>query len=252
MASSDDSECDHSLGNLIHMPDKRCRNLNYYINYVLYYIPLITENTENPTDIVKSFEIFIKAIFSLWGNWSSEKKLKCKLADKEYTIKIDLIKLLDNYCENRNAFRIKLKEYNKITCCKYYNHVNEMKRFLHGYISRRQLKNDHEDFNIDENCTLIIFDKTFPNIICNESTKLQIEIDKLQITDMHGQLNGVQEDTLSVPKPEYAFNNSPAKIALISVSTLLGACLSGLYLSRYLDSLEESNTFNIAYDPMHN
>ncbi|SBT00181.1 PIR Superfamily Protein, partial [Plasmodium ovale curtisi] len=43
---------------LINIQDKRCRDLNYYINYVLHYIPKITNHRENSAEIKEKFENF--------------------------------------------------------------------------------------------------------------------------------------------------------------------------------------------------
>ncbi|SBT58778.1 PIR Superfamily Protein [Plasmodium ovale wallikeri] len=279
---------DNTLGDISHIQEKRCRDLNYYINYVLYYIPQINENAKNTTEIINNLEEFLSGIFSFWGNLRTQAKFKCKRTKKNYTDKMYLIKLLDDYCENRNSFRTKLKEYNKTTCCKYANHVNEMKRSFHEYITSGQVKGDDESFNIEKNCTLKKFGVTFPNVTCNNDNMSEIETDELQIPHGYEQLTDDQQYMLSGTGQGDSFNTSPTKIALTSVSTLLGACISGLYLYRhsfvgsmlrnfqnkshisheetyddvngifsegpphYLDNPQENNQFYIAYDSMNN
>ncbi|SBT85019.1 PIR protein [Plasmodium ovale] len=269
------------LGDFNNVQDKRCRDLNYYISYVLYYIPKITKHTEDSTEIIDRFERFINGIFSLWGKLGSQANFKCSRAQKEYTTKMDLIKELDDYCENKRAFKTKiLEKYDKTTCCKYAKLVNQMKRDFHKYILNGHVKKDDEDFHFDNNCTLKDIGQTFPDITCNENSISEIKSDELPTPYGHGHS--------SVIYPEDSFNSSPAKIAFTSVSTLLGACLSGLYLYKhsfignwlrnsqnknifptediyddvnnkfsetplqYLDNPEENNTFNIAYDPKYN
>ncbi|SBT84957.1 PIR protein [Plasmodium ovale] len=279
---------DNTLGDISHIQDKRCRDLNYYINYVLYYIPQINDNIGKTTEIMESFQDFINGIFSFWGSPGSVAKFKCKHKHRDYTDKIHLIKLLDDYCENRNAFRTKLKEYNKTTCCKYAKHVNEMKRSFHEYILKKHISKDEDDFHIEENCTLKEFGKTFPNVTCNNDNMSEIESDDLLIPYETGHLYDPQQKMSPGIHTEDSFSSSPTKIALTSVSTLLGACLSGLYLyrnsflgsmlrnfqnknnishedtyeevngifsespSHYINTLQENDRFNIAYDTMNN
>ncbi|SBT53690.1 hypothetical protein POVWA1_064840 [Plasmodium ovale wallikeri] len=61
----------------------------------------------------------------------------------------------------------------------------------------------------------------------------EIEDDELQIPYGHGYLSSSQQQESSGKGQEDSFNSSPTKIALTSVSTLLGACLSGLYIYRH-------------------
>ncbi|SBT02272.1 PIR Superfamily Protein, partial [Plasmodium ovale curtisi] len=271
-----------STDEFIPIQDKRCRDLNYYLNYVLHYIPIITKDTENVTLIKERFQNFVQAIFTGWI------KFKCKREQKVYVPIMFLVKELDDYCENKNAFREKiLKKYDKATCCKYAKHVNEMKRSFHKYISIDQVKKDDASFNIAENCALKNFGKTFPNVICNNDNISEIETDELQIPPGYEHLTHYQQPMLNGTYPESSINTAPTKIALVSVSTILGACLSGLYLyrhsfvgsmlrnfqnrngisnkdtyddvngmfsegdSNYLDNLQKNNRFHISYDPMN-
>ncbi|SBT54086.1 PIR Superfamily Protein [Plasmodium ovale wallikeri] len=270
------------------MQDKRCRDLNYYINYVLHYITRITKNTENVTEIISDFQKFLDAKFNAWKLLSNGLNFKCERDKKDYTSKMEIIKKLDDYCENKNAFKEKLAQYDKTTCCKYSNHVKERKLFFHNVISSYPTYKNDSDFHIDDNCTLKNFGKIFPNIICNGGIMTEIETDELPFSYGYGYSYGYQQPMSSGANPEESFNNSPTKIAFTSVSTLLGACLSGLYLyrhsfignmlrnvqnrniishentydeisemisevpSQYLDNPENSNRFYIAYDPMNN
>ncbi|SBT74271.1 PIR protein [Plasmodium ovale] len=276
------------LGDLSSIQDKRCRDLNYYINYVLYYIPQVNENIGKTPEIMESFQDFMNGIFSFWGSLGSVAKFKCKREQRDYTDKMHLIKLLDDYCENRNAFRTRLKEYNKTTCCKYAKHVNEMKRSFHEYILNQHVSKEEDDFHIEDNCTLKEFGKTFPNVTCNNDDMSEVESDDLLIPYETGYLYGSQQHMPSAIHTEDSLSSSPTKIALTSASTLLGACLSGLYLyrnsflgsmfrnfqnkynishedtyeevngifsenpSHYVNTLQENDRFNIAYDTMNN
>ncbi|SBT00591.1 PIR Superfamily Protein [Plasmodium ovale curtisi] len=215
---------------LINIQDKRCRDLNYYINYVLHYIPKITNHRENSAEIKEKFENFLIGIFSSWKHDRSSKKFKCTRVEKDYTPKMELIKELDDFCENKDAFKAKLKTYDKIKCCKYANHVNNRKSFFHNIISSVPSYKNDLDFHINEKCTLKKFGATFPNVTCNEHNMIEIESDALNITNPRGKLTELQENHLSGTNPEDSFNNSPTKIAFTSVSTILGACISGLYL----------------------
>lgn len=47
---------------------------------------------------------------------------------------MELIKKLDDYCENKNAFKEKLSKYDETTCCKYSNHVKDRKGFFYSVI----------------------------------------------------------------------------------------------------------------------
>ncbi|SBT55464.1 PIR Superfamily Protein [Plasmodium ovale wallikeri] len=222
-----------SLGGIKDKQDKRCRDLNYYVNYVLHYIPEITKDTENVAQIKHDFQTYLNAIFAKWEKFSTPTKFDCKRKVKEYTSKMDLIKSLDDYCENRNAFKNKLMQYNKITCCKYAKHVNEMKRLFHKYILSNQVDKDDESFNIEENCSLKKFGKTFPNVTCNDDDMSEIESDDLLDPYGTGYLFSSQQHMSPGIHMENSLSSSPTKIALTSVSTLLGACLSGLYLYRH-------------------
>ncbi|SBS92270.1 hypothetical protein POVCU2_0073160 [Plasmodium ovale curtisi] len=116
----------------------------------------------------------------------------------------------------------------------------------------------------------------------------EFESDELPIAPVNGHLIASQQHMLSGKIPEDSINSSPTKIALTSLSTLLGACLSGLYLyrrsfvggilrnfqnknhisnedtyddvngmfsdgsSHYLSITADNNVFHIAYDPINN
>ncbi|SBS99311.1 PIR Superfamily Protein [Plasmodium ovale curtisi] len=267
---------------LINMQDKRCRDLNYYINYMLYHIPKVTKHTEDVTVIKEKFENFIKAIFNSWT------KFKCIRTEKVYKDTMYLIKYLDDYCENKKVFQKRLETYDYRTCCKYATYVRYMKRSFRNYISWGQMTKEDNDFHIEDNCTLKDFGKTFPNITCIGGIMSEIEDDELQIPYGHGYLTNSQQQESSEIGQKDSFNSSPTKIALTSVSTLLGACLSGLYLyrhsflgsmlrnlqsrndishenaydnlnemfsqdpSHHLDTLQENNRFHIAYDRINN
>ncbi|SBS94772.1 PIR protein [Plasmodium ovale] len=264
------------------MQDKRCRDLNYYINYILHYIPKITKNSQDVKGIIHRFKTFVDAKFKSWINF------ECERTEKDYTYNMDLIKYLDDYCENKNFFKKKiLTEYDKKTCCKYANHVNERKRFFHELISGNYINTENRDFHIEDNCTLKNVGKTFPNVICNESIMSEIETDELPASYGYGHSHDFHQHALPGTYQEDSFNTSPTKIALTSVSTLLGACLSGLYLyrhsfvgsmlrnfqnrnnishedtyddvngmfsedhSQYQYNTEDSNRFYLAYDPVN-
>ncbi|SBT73159.1 PIR protein [Plasmodium ovale] len=268
------------LGDLVRVRDKRCRDLNYYINYMLYYIPKITKETENSSEIIDSFQRFVKEKFRAWELFSTEEKFKCERVKNEYNFKMDLIKKLDDYCENKKVFKNKLKPYEYVTCCKYATYVLDKKRSFHNLISSHYLSKQEDGFHINDECTLKKFGETFPNVICKENDMSEIEIDELPTSYRHGHLPETY--------PEDSMNSSPTKIAVTSVTTLLGACLSGLYLYRhsfkgsrlrnsqegnifshdgiyddatekfsesplhYLDIPQQNNQFYIAYDPMNN
>ncbi|SBS95054.1 PIR Superfamily Protein [Plasmodium ovale curtisi] len=214
-----------SMGTLSHMLKKRCRDLNFYINYVLHHIPKITKDSENSAQLKAQFQNFIKAKFMAWEKFNSMATFKCKLEMKEYTDKMYIIKALDDYCENRNALKNKLHVYNKKACCQYANHINSNKSSFSDLILADKVKKDDKDFNIEDKCTLEKFGETFPSVVCNEEDMSEIVSDKLQIPHRHEHLSGTYS--------EDSFSSSPTKIALTSVSTLLGACLSGLYLYRH-------------------
>ncbi|SBS90809.1 PIR Superfamily Protein [Plasmodium ovale curtisi] len=271
---------DNTLGDLSHIQDKRCRDLNYYINYMLYYIPKITHDTENTADIMDRFQSFVTALFISWKHHISPKKFKCARIDKVYTPKMELIKELDDYCENKNAFKKKLEKYDKTICCKYANHVNERKSAFYRYISKGNVQINDADFHFYDNCTLKDIGKTFPDIICNENSMSETE--SAQIPTPYA------NPRLPEANPQGSIDTSATKIAVTSVTTLFGACISGLYLyrnsflgnilrkfknnniiadenayddvnemiseipSQYIDSTEDSNKFYIAYNPMNN
>ncbi|SBS92197.1 PIR Superfamily Protein [Plasmodium ovale curtisi] len=273
---------------LINMQDKRCRDLNYYINYMLYYIPKITKNTQNTADIIDKFQRFIKGIFSSWKNVGPLSKFKCAREHKDYKNTMYLIKDLDDYCENKKVFQKRLETYDYRTCCKYATYVRDKKRSFHDYILRGYITKNDDDFHIEDNFTLKKSGVTFPNVTCNNGKIDESESDELPVAPLNGHLATSQQHMLRETLPEDSFNSSPTKIALTSVSTILGACLSGLYLyrhsfvgstlrnfqnrnrisnedtyddvnrmftegtSHYLDTLQENNRFHIAYDPINN
>ncbi|SBT74224.1 hypothetical protein POWCR01_000194500 [Plasmodium ovale] len=169
--------------------EKRCRDLNYYIDYILHYIRIITKETENVAEIEKRFKRFVEEKFKTWLHF------KCIRTEKVYTTNMDLRKKLDDFSGK----------------------VNKTDNILH----------------IDEKCTLKKFGVTFPNVTCNETKVSETEIDDLPTKYSGGYLTGDQRDMSPAEYPEDSFSSSPTKIALTSVSTLLGACLSGLYLFRH-------------------
>lgn len=71
------------LGDLRDIQEKRCRNLNYYINYILHYIPAITNNTEKNIETIQKFKTYINAIFSKCEKFSTTEMFKCKRVVKE-------------------------------------------------------------------------------------------------------------------------------------------------------------------------
>ncbi|SBS93123.1 PIR Superfamily Protein [Plasmodium ovale curtisi] len=273
---------------LINMQDKRCRDLNYYINYMLHYIPKITKNTQNTADIIDKFQRFIKGIFSSWKNVSPLSKFKCAREHKVYKNTMYLIKDLDDYCENKKVFQKRLETYDYRTCCKYATYVRDKKRSFHDYILRGYITKNDDDYHIEDNCTLKKSGVTFPNVTCDKGKIYETESDELPVASLNGHLATSQQHMLRGTLPEDSFNSSPTIIALTSVSTILGACLSGLYLyrhsfvgsmlrnfqnknrisnedtydhvngmfsegtSHYLDNLQENNRFHIAYDPINN
>ncbi|SBT02907.1 PIR Superfamily Protein [Plasmodium ovale curtisi] len=238
--------------------------------------------------IIETFQSFINAIFISWGNAGSLAKFKCTRLHKDYTEKMDLIKQLDDYCENKKSFQEKLQKYDYITCCKYATYVRYEKRSFRDYILRGYITKNDDDFHIENSCTLKKSGVTFPNVMCNEGKMSEFESDELPIAPVNGHLIASQQHMLSGKIPEDSINSSPTKIALTSVSTLLGACLSGLYLyrrsfvggilrnfqnknhisnedtyddvngmfsdgsSHYLSTTAENNVFHIAYDPINN
>ncbi|SBT74260.1 PIR protein [Plasmodium ovale] len=273
---------------LINMQDKRCRDLNYYINYMLYHIPKVTKKTQNNEDIIDTFQRFIQGIFSSWGNVGLLSKFKCAREHKDYKNTMYLIKDLDDYCENKKVFQKRLETYDYRTCCKYAGYVRDKKRSFHDYILKGYITKNDDDFHIEDNCTLKKSGVTFPNVICDKEKISESESDELPVASLNGHLATYQQHMLRGTLPEDSFKSSPTKIALTSVSTLLGACLSGLYLyrhsfvgsmlrnfqnrnhisnedtyndvnemfsegtSHYLDNLQENNRFHIAYDPINN
>ncbi|SBT57898.1 PIR Superfamily Protein [Plasmodium ovale wallikeri] len=224
---------DNTFDNIKYIQDKRCRDLNYYINYVLYYIPKITKNNQNTADIIDKFQRFINGIFISWGNVGSLAKFKCTREHKDYTDKMYLIKQLDDYCENKKSFQEKLQKYDYTTCCKYATYVRYKKRSFRDYILRGYLIKSDDDFHIENSCTLKKSGVTFPDVMCDEGKKSEFESDELPIAPVNGHLVASQQHMLSGNLPEDSLNSSPTKIALTSVSALLGACLSGLYLYRH-------------------
>ncbi|SBS82491.1 PIR Superfamily Protein [Plasmodium ovale curtisi] len=136
-------------------------------------------------DISRHMHKRLDAKFNAWKLLTNGLNFKCKREKKYYTNNMELIKKLDDYCENKNAFKEKLSKYDETTCCKYSNHVKDRK-----------------------------------------------ETDELPFPYGHGYSCGYQPPISSEANPEESFNNLPAKFSFTSVSTLLGACLSGLYLYR--------------------
>ncbi|SBT55922.1 hypothetical protein POVWA2_070570 [Plasmodium ovale wallikeri] len=155
---------------------------------------------ENSIEIKEQFENFLIGIFSSWKHDRSSKKYKCTRDEKDYTPKMELIK---------------------------------KKSFFHDVISSVSSYKNDLDFHINEKCTLNKFGAKFPNVTCSEHNMIEIESDALNIRNPHGKLTELQENQLSGTNPEDSFNNSPTKIAFTSVSTILGACISGLYLHRH-------------------
>ncbi|SBS92917.1 PIR Superfamily Protein [Plasmodium ovale curtisi] len=222
----------NTFDNIKHIQDKRCRDLNYYINYVLYNIPKITKNTQNTADIIETFQRFINAIFISWGNVGSLAKFKCTRVHKDYTDKMDLIKQLDDYCENKKSFQEKLQKYDYITCCKYATYVRYKKRSFHDYILRGYITKNDDDFHIEDNCKI------------SES-----ESDELPVASLNGHLATSQQHMLRGTLPEDSFNSNHISNE-DTYDDVNGMFSEGT--SHYLDTLQENNRFHIAYDPINN
>lgn len=141
--------------------EKRCRDINYYVDFVLGNISKLQPDAQQAVLLKDQVNAVVQLSFD------KSNAFKCERNAKEYKSELYLRKKLDDYCENRRSFQGNLKKGDPTLCCKYSNHVKETKSTFNRYITQRAIDKDHEDFHIDDECTLRNMEVTFPEVTCD-------------------------------------------------------------------------------------
>lgn len=147
---------------------KRCRNLNYHINYLIFQIyqkELDYKNEEDQKLFKSSIESLKKNIKSLFA---VSEKINCERDEKDYTSSMNIVKKLDDYCENRDHLRSVIKD-KKEKCQDLIDYVNKKYDCFFNNDSCI-IDIDAEEkktFAISDDCTLYNIPKTFSYFECN-------------------------------------------------------------------------------------
>lgn len=187
--------------------EKRCRDINYYVDFVLGNISKLQPNTEQAVLLRDQVNAVVQLSFH------ESNAFKCERNAKEYKSELYLRKQLDDYCENRRSFQDNLKKADPILCCKYANHVNETKNTFNGYITHGKIDKDHEDFHIDDECTLRNMEATFPEVTCDTYD-----------------MSGIKDEKSIGEDADLEFGLSPLKLVSLSGSTFIGTFLISAFL----------------------
>ncbi|SBT47302.1 PIR Superfamily Protein [Plasmodium ovale wallikeri] len=138
---------------------KRCRDFNYWMFYVIEKIRKIVKEADRVRNNIDGIKEFAKSVFrenNVYG---------CSLDIEGTTIPRYIKKELDNFCENRDSFEKKLKEYDYTDCEKYKNYINMTINTFNSFIFSGATK-DNSYLHISDECN---FDKRcsiFPIIQC--------------------------------------------------------------------------------------
>ncbi|SBT58579.1 PIR Superfamily Protein [Plasmodium ovale wallikeri] len=190
--------------------EKRCRDINYYVDFVLGNISKLQPDAQQAVLLKDQVNAVVQLSFD------KSNAFKCERNAKEYKSELYLRKKLDDYCENRRSFQGNLKKGDPTLCCKYSNHVKETKSTFNRYITQRAIDKDHEDFHIDDECTLRNMEVTFPEVTCDTFDMSGIRNEK-----------SIGEDT------DLEFGLSPLKLVSLTGSTFVGTFLISAFLYKF-------------------
>ncbi|SBT73467.1 hypothetical protein POWCR01_000115400 [Plasmodium ovale] len=142
--------------------EKRCRDFNYWVKYIIDQVNKIVKTKS----IASKFANEIKERGDLLLN--DKITYGCKLDIADTSEKRYIKKQLDNFCENRDSFETKLKQYNHKECEKYKNYIKMRKDAFITFMASGAIK-DKDFLHISEKCN---FDKgcaIFPQIQCDST-----------------------------------------------------------------------------------
>ncbi|SBT55093.1 PIR Superfamily Protein [Plasmodium ovale wallikeri] len=140
--------------------DKRCRDVNYWVKYVIDKINKIVKNKSTASNIVD--QITQRASLIL----NEQIVYGCPLDISGTSLLRDIKKELDNFCENRDSFEKKLENYNHTECEKYKNYIKITKNSFIKYFSSVATEN-RDYLKINEKCNFNKGCAIFPQIQCD-------------------------------------------------------------------------------------
>ncbi|SBT00594.1 PIR Superfamily Protein [Plasmodium ovale curtisi] len=203
--------------------DKRCRDVNYWVKYVIDKISKIVKNESTASKFVNN----IKERASLILN--KQIVFSCPLDISGTMLLREIKKNLDNFCENRDSFEKKLENYNHIECEKYKNYIKMTKNsfityFSSGVIEDRNYLNINSKCNFDKGCAI------FPQIQC-DLDRNQI-IREEQSSESERCVSSIKyREPLSLGSESETTDNSFPLKKILSVSTpVAGALAASLVL----------------------
>ncbi|SBT52304.1 PIR Superfamily Protein [Plasmodium ovale wallikeri] len=140
--------------------EKRCRDFNYWVKYIIDQVNKIVKTKPKASEYANQIKERAELILNdrnIYG---------CKLDIADTTEERYIKKQLDNFCENRDAFEKKLKNYNHKECEKYKNYIKMRKDAFIRFMASRTIKNNtylhiNEKCNFDKGCAI------FPQIRCD-------------------------------------------------------------------------------------
>ncbi|SBT55006.1 PIR Superfamily Protein [Plasmodium ovale wallikeri] len=155
---------------------KRCRDVNYWAD------ENIEKNSSNPD--FNDVNICLTALFNEVKWNAQEEKGICKREKSIHTThERELRKNLDDFCEIRNNLRCTMLEgFNE--CLMYNNYIQKKK--VHFFGKKNLCKENN--CKIDEKCTLLDMDITFPSINCHELHNVQKEDQKETVAAKYSSL----------------------------------------------------------------
>ncbi|CAI7722585.1 hypothetical protein PVPAM_130008700 [Plasmodium vivax] len=141
--------------------NKRCRDLQYCIRNVKYYIEELKKNKK----IDNNF-LFKYILDYARDNYPKDGICKCDVDDKTVTEQMYVTKKLDDFCENRDFMLDNLgNKFNETDCIKYARYINSTRNtIIKTYLNNQYNPND---YNLNKNCSLLYITNTFPNIHCS-------------------------------------------------------------------------------------
>ncbi|SBT56615.1 PIR Superfamily Protein [Plasmodium ovale wallikeri] len=183
----------------IDIRDKRCRDLNYWVDKVHEKIYALFREDPRLFYSVTSFNQDIPPIFR------NKSEFKC-LRNKAISTNLEVRKELDDYCENREYIKGEVeKKKDKDFCLKYSEYIREQDNFFNNDISKCKEEQSEKAYCvIYETCTTKNKSATFPEIKCD-------------IYD----ISYVSDD------------NSVQKKVLLTTPIILGICALFLFLYKY-------------------
>ncbi|CAI7721624.1 PIR protein [Plasmodium vivax] len=153
-----------NAGDNIHA--KRCRDLNYYADYVIDLASKVKirgsrRNTKPLSEQVDKLKSDINEIFNTRVNF------KCSRTEEVYSWEATRRKQLDDYCENRDHL-VSCISKGSAECEKLKELVDSnFEKFLSNKCLISNYEEKNNPFNIHQNCTLYGIKKTFSYGTCN-------------------------------------------------------------------------------------